>query len=446
MIKIIIPNNNIPERKYIIDVFFKEFLGVNYQIVKSVESQNWKIELTNGSFLIFEDHFFNNYLEVKRYLKIENIPRKIQFTQNEFLIEKDIPIIYGNSTLKKKTKSLYCGVDVFASSFFMLTRWEEYVNKTRDSHNRFFTKESLAFENNFLDRPIVNEYLEMLKSMIIYLDPNGKIKRREFSFHLSHDVDNPLYFSSFKSRLKETYFLLREKKVKEVFNLLYSKVLTHLNLTKDPFDTFDYLMRLSEGINTKSNFFFMAQGTSMFDSNYSLQSKFIQKLTKNIILRGHNIGIHPSYNSYNDVKILEKEKAYLEKNINLNINFGRQHYLRFEVPTTWQVWEDNGMEYDSTCGYADKEGFRCGICYEFSVFNILTRKHLKLKEKPLIVMDGSFEKYQKGITSEEMRNKIIYLLEKVKKYNGEFVFLWHNSSFNVKRWEQYNDVYESILK
>ena len=91
------------------------------------------------------------------------------------------------------------------------------------------------------------------------------------------------------------------------------------------------------------------------------------------------------------------------------------------------------------------EGFRCGICYEYSVFNILTRKKLKLKEKPLIVMEGSFTTYQSNIQPEEMEEKIKLLIEQVKKYNGEFVFLWHNSSFNTPLWKKYQNIYGRIL-
>jgi hypothetical protein len=127
------------------------------------------------------------------------------------------------------------------------------------------------------------------------------------------------------------------------------------------------------------------------------------------------------------------------------VNFGRQHFLRFEAPTTWQIWEDNNMKWDSTLSYADREGFRCGVCYEFPVFNFLTRKELNLYEKPLIVMEGSFTTYQKHISKQDMIDKIVNLQNKVRKYNGTFVILWHNSSFNTPSWNKYKGVYEYII-
>ena len=70
---------------------------------------------------------------------------------------------------------------------------------------------------------------------------------------------------------------------------------------------------------------------------------------------------------------------------------------------------------------------------------------LNLRDRPLIVMEGSFINYQPDIGFQEMLNKIEELIEKVKKYKGEFVFLWHNSSFNTPLWTPYQDIYEQVI-
>ena len=51
------------------------------------------------------------------------------------------------------------------------------------------------------------------------------------------------------------------------------------------------------------------------------------------------------------------------------------------------------MEWDSSLVYFDKIGFRCGVCYPFTVFDILERKHLQLKELPLLAMDCTLFHY-----------------------------------------------------
>ncbi|MEN8147886.1 MAG: polysaccharide deacetylase family protein, partial [Campylobacterota bacterium] len=259
-------------------------------------------------------------------------------------------------------------------------------------------------------------------------------------------VDIPLKYNNFTSGFKEILGdILKRKNIPLSMRNLAKKTNVLLSLETDPFDTFDFLMDISEKLGTKSHFFFMGKGVTKFDNLYKSDDPFIKKLIATIKDRAHHIGIHPTYNAYNDQLQFKKEKEELEKNLDTDILIGREHYLRFEVPATWQVWEDNGMLWDSTLGFADKEGFRCGTCYPYSVFNILSREKLQLKERPLIVMEGNFSTYQHHIKAKEMEDKIKALIHKIKKYDGEFVFLWHNSSFNTSQWEEYQSVYEKVL-
>ncbi|MEA3386964.1 MAG: methyltransferase C-terminal domain-containing protein [Patescibacteria group bacterium] len=159
MIKIKIPNNNIKERSYMLDIIFDEFLGLKFEVIENNDCQDWIIELENKKVLTIKDTFFNKYPKDLEYLKLENIPSEIE------------------------------ELDIFAASFFMLTRWEEYVNKNRDIHDRFPAYESLAYKQGFLDRPIVNEYVEELKTMLLELDSSLIFKTREFQLVLTHDVE-----------------------------------------------------------------------------------------------------------------------------------------------------------------------------------------------------------------------------------------------------------------
>ena len=448
MVKIFVPNNNIAERKYVIDTVFGEFLGLVYQLIidnGELKINDWVIELENGNKLIVEDHFFNKFPQDLEYLKEENIPKKVEFAKNDFCPEADIPIIYGNSNFQFETSNLTCGLDIFASIFFMLTRWEEYTNKIRDKHERFPAAASLAYKFNFLHRLVVNEYLEMLWNMLKFLGINQERKKREFKLVPTHDVDFPLrYYSAAKTAKEIGRDLLINKKYFDAFKKAKEYSFIKLGIKNDPYDTFDYMINLEKEAGLEAYFFFMGAGTSpIYDDGYSMNDPQIQNLVKKIIKNGHKIGIHPSYFTFNNKEQMRREKENIEKATGLKISCGRQHYLRFAIPNTWQIWEDNGMEWDSTLSYADKEGFRCGVCYEYSVFNILSRKKLKLKEKPLIVMEGSFTTYQPDIKPEEMLEKIKKLAATVKKYNGEFVFLWHNSCLlNSKD----RKIYENIVR
>jgi len=413
MITITIPSNNINERKYILDIIFNEFLGLEHTLHSG--SQDYEIVLENDKPLIIKDTFFNKYPKDLEYLKIENIPLKIE------------------------------DLDMFAASFFMLTRWEEYVNRNRDTHNRFPATESLAFKQGFLDRPIVNEYVEELKQRLLELDDSLVFKERKYELFLTHDVDDLYMWKSWKQVFRVAFGdIIKRKSMTLALERVAQYFLIKRDAIKDPFDTFDWLMDKSEAVGIKSRFYFMSGGVTEYDNRYKIdESKFLELIEK-IKKRGHIIGIHPSYNAFNDIKQFKKELDLLEKTVGQKITEGREHYLRFEIPNTWQVWEDSGMKVDSTCGYADKEGFRCGTGDEFSVFNILSREKLMLKERPLIFMDArDFDCNGYACNTQFTHNAFTYI-EQMKKNNfSNITLLFHNCIF--KRDILYIDEYERLV-
>ena len=110
---------------------------------------------------------------------------------------------------------------------------------------------------------------------------------------------------------------------------------------------------------------------------------------------------------------------------------GRQHYLRWETPTTARLWEDNGLDYDSTLSYADRPGFRCGTCFEYPMFDAERQEQVNLKIRPLIAMECSIidDKYMGLGFSCKSRDTFENLKKRCKLVEGKFTLLWHNSYF-----------------
>lgn len=445
MLKIKTPNNNIHERNYILDIMFNEFLGLEYEVETNIDCMNWQIQLPNNSILIFEDHFFNAFQNDLEYLKIENIPHEVMFAENEFTPETNIPVLYGTANLTIKTvkdskKQIVCGIDILASSFFMLTRWEEHVNKNRDIHDRFMATESLAFKQHFLDRPVVNEYAEMLKSMLLHLDETLDFRKHNFHMFVSCDVDMP-----FDCTVEKIVTLLRvcagdllkRKSVTEFFKRIRRYIFNKIgNYKYDENYTFDWYMDECEKNNLKMAFYFIPDSSENNNGCYSLQDPKIQTLLQKINNRMHEIGIHGSYQTYqNKAKtILQKkmfDKTLEQLDISQKTTGNRQHYLRWDSCVTPRYLDASGFLYDTTGSYADMPGFRYGICFEFSMFDFLTREKLKLRQRPLIVMECTVidEAYMGLGYTQEAIDLIKNLKKKCFKYDGNFSLLWHNSHF-----------------
>jgi len=443
MLKIHIPNNFIAERKYILDTIFEDFLGLDYFTVITPNTDEYKIVLDNKKYIIIKDCFFSKFGE-NNYLSENNLPTKIIFSKNQFCYETDLPVIFGEDKTEVLPDGIITYLDVFASAFFMLTRWEEYVSKKRDKHNRFPDNESIIQKFNIQHRPIVNEYLEFIWKMIKSLEVKQERKPFRYSIKITHDIDAIAIYDKFVKYAKAAINdVIKRKSLILPFKTTKDYINIKNGTQKDYYDTFDFLMEQSESIGQKSHFYFMPGISGEKDVKYNITDVKVQNLIRNIIKRGHKIGLHATYNSFNQPLIFKTEKIRLE-NIYPQITEGRQHYLKFENPTTWQMWEDSNMFIDSTMSFSNDGGFKAGTCYAFNVFNILTKKKLKLIEQPLIAMDTAIQRKCK--TPENVYNEFIKLKETTKKYNGNFVLLWHNSNFYVHQWKGYENTYIEIIK
>ena len=78
------------------------------------------------------------------------------------------PLLFGKPLLRKEGNTLLIEADIIASSYFLLSRYEEMLNQTklRDEHGRFIGKKSLPYLAGFIDRPIVDEYGQLLRGWL----------------------------------------------------------------------------------------------------------------------------------------------------------------------------------------------------------------------------------------------------------------------------------------
>lgn len=433
MINIQIPNNNVPEREYIIDTILSGYLGLEYSTHIDEAARDYVI-LINQNELIIKDSFFSNYPVPLSYQVKGALPKKVVYSRNAFASETDIPVIYGNEEIVREGSNIRVGVDIFASAFFMLTRWEEFVNMRRDEHARFRGEESIAFKNGFLHRPIVNEYVEMLWNLLQGVGYKGERAKRYFELVLTHDID-ALTYVSYKTIIGDIW---ARKNIKLAWN--NSKYL----IGRDPFDTYDFLMKTSEDAGVKSHFYFMSSSSKLrYDPPYYLNTRKFSSVVRNIKARGHVIGFHPGYYTFEDYERWTSEKAALERAVKQPITEGRQHFLRMDISRTLSIWDSNQMEVDSTLGYSDKEGFRCGTGDEYRVFDFLSRKPLFLKERPLIIMDGTLLQHQKYSYEEALKTMQDYIAI-CKKYQSKLTILFHNSIF-AEPWQAFTGLYQEAL-
>lgn len=446
------------EKEYVFSVVFKEFLGLEYSVAFTGGKGQLKILLPGEQEILFPEILFNTspdaWLTKQSYPSLPLSYRPIDDIPDLTTEHKLVPKIYGSNETQRFDSSVQkseLDLDIFGSIFFLITLYEEYGRTEADVFGRFLYTESILYKENLLQRPVVNEYLEILWHCLKSKCPALKRKERKYAVKLSHDVDVPF------SHAQSTYHFVRSsladilfRKSPSTFGKRFtSRFSKKKRFTNDPNNNFDYLMDVSADMNLASDFNFIASaGKGTTDERYEIDSSFFKKLLSDIHQRGHHIGIHPGFFTFNNPEQLGSEFGKLKRmcdelGIKQNRWGGRQHYLLWKNPLTWRIWNQAGLQYDSSIGSEYFSGFRSGVCYPYTVFDLETSQHLSLVEYPLIVMDtaafklGGFKKYYP---------QIVNLSKVCKRYNGTFTMLFHNNYIiSPKQKREYESLLKSVI-
>jgi len=296
-------------------------------------------------------------------------------------------------------------------------------------------------------------YLEILWHCMSMLWPGLRRRARTARAFVSCDVDSirdeQLRTLRGVAR-RAAHFAIRRRSAGASFATLRAGAsIFFKGLEGDPYYCFDYYMRRVEEAGMRAAFYFMAGNTDeRYDATYSLREPAVQALLASMHARGHELGLHPSYNSYRCLDVLEHELAALrgacrELGIEQSGYGGRQHFLRWE-PQTWSLWAKAGLTYDSTLTYAEHSGFRAGVCFEYAAYDLQRRSVLPLTVRPLVAMDMTLlgPDYM-GLSHENAAARLRMYMRLCRQFNGDFSLLWHNSTLLEKRDRA---LFEAVLK
>jgi len=452
-LEVLLPGGLEPARRHAVDVILGDFLGLTYRIEQRPGASI--VEIRRGDrALTLSDAFFAGAQQAWRDpSSLPTLPLARWDTGSNLpglpLVEPAVPVIYGRADaagryLTTHAEGLHLGLDVFGSAFFMLSRYEEALGDVeRDAHGRFPGSASIACREGFLERPIVNEYTELLWACLTRLWPDLERRRRRFSVRPTHDVDVPFSYR-YRTALRMVKSAGRQTFGRGGPSVALGQLRDWVrvkrgDLERDPYNCFDRIMDISERSGLRSLFYFIVGDTEgASEGHYRLAHPEIRDLLTRIHERGHEIGLHGSYESHLRPELLGREKReLLESCAGLGIEQpqwgGRQHYLRCATPDSFRIWDDAGLDHDSTYGFADGAGFRSGTCYDYPLYDLEAHRELKIRERPLIVMEGTIidDHYMALGTGAEALARMRMLSDRCRQFDGEFTLLWHNSRFVV---------------
>tara|TARA_B100001250_G_scaffold328078_1_gene292481 strand:+ start:310 stop:1623 length:1314 start_codon:yes stop_codon:yes gene_type:complete len=416
--------------KYVFDHIFQHILGLDIVFT----SDKTSFVNSKGPKINYSKTAFSNEL----FFYSSDFLSKQTLNREDLLIDSynDIKIFFlcNHSALP---------FDPFAASFYMLSRYEEYLSQDRDKFGRFRVEDSMAFKNNFLTKPVVDHWIIFIKEKLLERFPEISIKEHKFQFINTIDIDNAYaylekgFFRSLAACLRDI-FQFNLKMLTERIRVLFFK-------NKDPYDTYDKLLRIHNKYNLKTIFFFLLGNYGMYDRNINFSNvKFKNKIKE--ISNDCDIGIHTSMGS-----IINREQAMveikrLESIINQKVILNRQHFLCLNIPYNYQNFIKHGIKHDYSMGFPTHPGFRAGTSFPFYFFDMEKNSQTNLLIHPFSIMDVSLNYYLQ-LNPIDALILIKKIIRRIKQVNGSFISIWHNESLNYKnQWTGWDCVYEDMIR
>jgi hypothetical protein len=427
-----------PRLQYIISFIGKELQAEPIQITSSTD------EFANydGARINYTDSRIND--------------REMWVKPHSLLFEKDIKEqrvecfeVIGNKAFFKTEGDF--PFDILAASFYLLSRYEEYLPHTKDMYGRYAYENSLAYKEKFLHLPLVNIWLkgfiEVLKqkfSEFKFQNPRLPIPGSQLIFLPTYDID--IAWSYKHKGWRRNMGGLFRSLFKGEWSLINERIKVLRGKQKDPFDSFGWLNKLHEQYKLKPYYFFLIpEKRGRYDKNIPPSCKAMQHLIQDHVIR-YPVGVHPSWKSGDSGLLLKEEIETLSKFNGTRIVSSRQHYIRFNLPDGYRRLTDNGIKFDFSMGYGSINGFRASIASPFYWYDLEKEIQTDLMLFPFCYMEAnSFyeQKFSAGQALEEMR----HYYSVVKSVNGYFIMIWHNSFLGTdKLYAGWREVYEQFIK
>ena len=429
---IVYTSSSNPRLDYIIAIFFTKLLYLKAKITSDkdefTKSDLGKINYSTHVFACPCFTIIPHGLLAEKRIR----PQTIYISQ-----EHDLPVFFQTGS-----DSPDLSFDVLAMSFYLLTRYEEYLPFEADQHGRFTASQSLAYKEGFLETPLVNCWAkkigELLQTKFSFLEP----LQPWYQSVITYDID--IAWAYWNRSFFRTIGGIGRDLIKNPSKATH-RIKTFAGKKPDPFDTFAYIDAQHTHFFIPAQFFFLLGEYGQYDKNIHPDNPRLQQLIKAIKMKYH-VGIHPSYASNDSQSQLQKEVEQINAIIHTKVSDSRQHFLKLTFPKTYQQLIELGIQRDYTMGYAEAIGFRASMACPFLWFDLEKNESTDLTIYPFQVMDVTLKRYMK-LDPETANQEIKKMITACKAVGGTFIPIWHNSSLSdLDGWGEWRSVYEKMLK
>ncbi|WP_406824467.1 DUF7033 domain-containing protein [Pedobacter sp. KACC 23697] len=398
---IIFSNILTPRIKYIFNFIFKEILKA-------------EIEFTGNS----------QYFLQSEHLKISYGDEPL----GEELFFKSTPLLFSNKLEEIKLKTVSFGeyqvpfpvdrsalpFDVFAASFFMISRYEEYLHQ-RNTEGVFKASKSYQHKWRVLQKPIIDEWALIIKSLIRKKHPDFKFQEKKFKHEPTIHFSLLTYFPE--------GFLNRAK---FIFSAVFKKENNYLNAQ------FDRLTGV--GINNEQVLEQVEEMLALKKSNPlyfvdfpDVPMDYIRTDRISKTLNNQSVGLlRPCASDKQKMTEIKEDLVKLKK-IQLNlIPLTSQQLDALKFPICYLNILNSGITADYSMGYDHVMGFRAGTCTPFNWYDLQLEKVTPLVVNSYCLTDHILQ----FLTREAALKEIHQYIDAVKVVNGTFYSSWSLKSLS----------------
>ncbi|MFT3978851.1 MAG: polysaccharide deacetylase family protein [Ferruginibacter sp.] len=391
--------------QYICKFIFAEQLGIGYSLTIDSES------------FLQHDGPKINYSHVPIGGDVFTIlPHRLLFEKN-ITVQDTAGFDHNYGKAFFKTADSDFPFDIFAACFYLLSRYEEYLPHTKDMYGRYAHENSLAFQQGFLQQPMINIWISSFATALQQKFPALRFRTPSFSFIPSYDIDIAWSYRN-KGWLRNIGGFIKRPSLNRL------AVLSRLK--QDPFDCYDYLDELHTSKKLDALYFFLvAPSSGIYDKNISPYEHAMWQLMKRHAKK-YEVGLHPSWRSNEKASLLEKEKKILETATSRAITRSRQHYIKMSLPETYRRLAEAGIADEYSMGYGSINGFRASVASPFYWYDLQNEAVTRLRIHPFCFMDAnSF--YEQKQTAEQSLPELLQYYHACKNVNGQLITVFHNS-------------------
>ncbi len=417
-----------PRVKYIFKQICTRILGVPVAFTTTIEDfiahDSLKISYTNKP---LGNEFFVKSHSLLFEKNISDIPVKIkgwEDTKCFFLTDKNSHLPF----------------DIFAASFYLISRYEEYFPSIKDSYGRFDAKNSLAFKHQFLQTPVVDIWaLKFKEKLATHFKTYQFIKK-------TYNVKPIVLVSQAYAYAQKGAVRTLGGVAKDLFRFnlkfIYLRILVLLNLKKDPYDTFNWIINRQKQSKFSFYVFFSVGGYSTYNKNTSINKKNFVTLIKSIN-DYCKVGLKISYFALSNFQFLKQEKSKIDEVINTQVNATINSFTKLNLPQTYRNLIDLEVTNDYTMGYAKNMGFRAGTCTPFLFYDLDYDIQTPLLIHPFQLIDTHLLSHKSLLDKNEAVQKII---QQVKRVDGTFTAIFNSNTLNdFKQNHNFKKIFNQVV-